>query len=301
MIRTIASALVALALTLPLAAQEAPAALAPGEIVAAAAPQDWVRIAPEDLLVMKLAPAADGNARQVVIQLMPPPFSQGWIANIRTLARAGWYDGISINRVQDNYVVQWGDPNYDNPEADGPAKPLPEGLRAIGARDYTTSTLPMTGKFEDLLPRFLERFPAFAEKFPEIRHLSRAELGSSIRGSLNPDPYAEANLLVEGWPFGYDLKGGKAWPVHCYGMVGVGRGAAGSNRLDPRRERSSRGRATALRISLDRKRELRALCRGARQPARSLLHRARGRRGYLQHSGSGPERSDGVAILGPQG
>ncbi len=224
MIRTIASALVALALTLPLAAQEAPAALAPGEIVAAAAPQDWVRIAPEDLLVMKLAPAADGNARQVVIQLMPPPFSQGWIANIRTLARAGWYDGISINRVQDNYVVQWGDPNYDNPEADGPAKPLPEGLRAIGARDYTTSTLPMTGKFEDLLPRFLERFPAFAEKFPEIRHLSRAELGSSIRGSLNPDPYAEANLLVEGWPFGYDLKGGKAWPVHCYGMVGVGRG-----------------------------------------------------------------------------
>jgi cyclophilin family peptidyl-prolyl cis-trans isomerase len=47
--------------------------------------------------------------RRVVIQLIPAPFSQGWVGNIRKLAAAKWWDGTSINRVQDNYVVQWGD------------------------------------------------------------------------------------------------------------------------------------------------------------------------------------------------
>ena len=109
------AAIAALALTLPLAAQEAakPAALAPSEIVAAAPKADWVAIPAEDLLVMTLAPDADGKPRTVVIQLMPAPFSQGWVHNIRLFARAKWYDGISVNRVQDNYVTQWGDPKYD--------------------------------------------------------------------------------------------------------------------------------------------------------------------------------------------
>ena len=32
------------------------------------------------------------------------------VANIRALAREKYYDGLSINRSQENYVVQWGDP-----------------------------------------------------------------------------------------------------------------------------------------------------------------------------------------------
>ena len=88
--------------------------LAPSELVAAAPAKDWTRIAPADLLVMDLAPNAKGRPRRVVIQLMPPPFSAGWIGNIRKLAAAHWWDGMSINRVQDNYVVQWGDPNADD-------------------------------------------------------------------------------------------------------------------------------------------------------------------------------------------
>jgi hypothetical protein len=46
----------------------------------------------------------------VIIQLMNGPWSQGWIGNIRKLAAAHWWDGTSVNRVQDGYVVQWGDP-----------------------------------------------------------------------------------------------------------------------------------------------------------------------------------------------
>ena len=100
--------------------------LSPNEIVAGAPANEWVVIDEEDLLVMTLAPDRDGNERKVVIQLMPAPFSQGWVENIRTLARAEWYDGISVNRVQDNYVVQWGDPGHDNPEGEGiETKPFP--------------------------------------------------------------------------------------------------------------------------------------------------------------------------------
>ncbi|MEY3915903.1 MAG: hypothetical protein RLZZ103_1402, partial [Pseudomonadota bacterium] len=93
----------------PVSAQDAKTYPAPSEIVAAAKADDWVTIAPSDILVMDLAPDSKGKPRRVIIQLMPAPFSQGWIGNIRKLAAAHWWDGTSINRVQDNYVVQWGD------------------------------------------------------------------------------------------------------------------------------------------------------------------------------------------------
>lgn len=184
-----ASAALALALTLPLAAKEAPkpAALAPSEIVAAAPKADWVAIPAEDLLVMTLAPDAEGKPRVVVIQLMPAPFSQGWIHNIRLFARAGWYDGISVNRVQDNYVTQWGDPNYDNPEAKGKTKPLPQGLKVMGEADYLT---------------------------PRDRTKTRWKPKAK-------DAYAPHVGHREGWPIGWNAEA--SWPTHCYGMVGVGR------------------------------------------------------------------------------
>ncbi|GAA3801095.1 peptidylprolyl isomerase [Qipengyuania pelagi] len=203
MIRTLPLALplslAALVLSLPATAQDAPS---PNQVVAEANAEEWVKIAPEDLLVMTLAPDRDGEAREVVIQLMPEPFSQGWVANIRTLARAGWYDGISVNRVQDNYVVQWGDPNYDNPEAEGAAKPLPDGLRVMDESDYVDvvrAAEPGDDKIVLWHPR------------PDLR-----------------DIYAQIATFAKGWPIGIettqDTKAVRRWPVHCYGMVGVGRG-----------------------------------------------------------------------------
>ena len=118
------------------AGQTRPSPLAPGEIVAAAPQSDWQAITPSNLLVMDLAPDARGAARRVVIQLMPAPFSQSWIGNIRKLAAAHWWDGLSINRVQDNYVVQWGDGGAEDAAK---AKPLPAGLLATREQDYVTS------------------------------------------------------------------------------------------------------------------------------------------------------------------
>jgi cyclophilin family peptidyl-prolyl cis-trans isomerase len=105
------------------------AQLGPTEIVEQAKAKDWVTIAPSDLLVMDLAPGLTGRPRRVVIQLMPAPFSQGWVGNIRKLAAAHWWDGTSIYRVQDNYVTQWGDASEE--------KTLPDDLAAVQQQDYS--------------------------------------------------------------------------------------------------------------------------------------------------------------------
>ena len=158
----------------------------PGEIVAAAPASDWVAIAPSDLLVMDLAPSQRG-ARRVVIQLMPAPFSQGWIGNIRKLAAAKWWDGTSVNRVQDNYVVQWGDATEK--------KALPEGLMSVPESEYTQADT--ISDPNDIVIR--EGSPRFNDPYL---------------------PYGSPKFFG-GWPFG--VVGRNAWPVHCYGMVGVGR------------------------------------------------------------------------------
>lgn len=111
----------------PLSAQDAKTYPAPGEIVAAAKSEEWAAIASSDLLVMDLALDAKAKPRRVVIQLMPAPFSQGWVGNIRKLAAARFWDGTSVNRVQDNYVVQWGDATEK--------KALPENLQVMVSDD----------------------------------------------------------------------------------------------------------------------------------------------------------------------
>ena len=181
----------ALLAALPLSAQEAKTYPAPGEIVAAAKADEWAGIAPSDLLVMDLAPDAKGKPRRVVIQLIPAPFSTGWTSNIRKLAAAKWWDGTSVNRVQDNYVVQWGDVTEK--------KALPEKLRVMVADEYLSQTINLIGT------------PA-----PQLRSKR------TWQESLTFDAYAARTAFENGWPVGVGKSAGM-WPVHCYGMVGVGR------------------------------------------------------------------------------
>ena len=83
-------------------------------------------------------------------------------------------------RVQDNYVVQWGD-------ADG-KKPVGS---AHGARSRRSSS----GRCAD----------------------------SPITRLPDPDTYAPQVGFVDGFPVAVDPGLGRAWLVHCYGMVGAGR------------------------------------------------------------------------------
>ena len=81
----------------------------PSEVIKAAGPGDWRDIAADNLLVIDL-----GDGGRVLIELAPD-FAPVHVANIRALARGGWWGGASIYRVQDNYVVQWGLNESDKP------------------------------------------------------------------------------------------------------------------------------------------------------------------------------------------
>lgn len=159
----------------------------------AAPPAHWKAIAAADLMVMDLTPDTAGRPRRVVIQLIPAPFSTGWVGNIRKLAAARWWDGTAIVRVQDNYVVQWGDPDAEDAAK---AKPLPAGVIAVPESGYVAPS-------SVIIAHELPAPP------PPVVHRPRG------------DAYAEFTGFFSGWPVARDHE--KEWPVHCYGMVGVGR------------------------------------------------------------------------------
>ena len=98
----------------------------PTEIVSSAPAGAWKTIPPDDLLVMDLK-----SGGRVVIQLAPD-FAPVHVANIRALAGAHWWDKAAIYRVQDNYVVQWGKNESDDPlPAAVVAKPPAEYARPL--------------------------------------------------------------------------------------------------------------------------------------------------------------------------
>src|ERR1700761_1775246 len=100
------------------AAQAAPR---PGmsQILAASKSADWRPVDPENTLYMELP------GGRVVIELAPA-FAPLHVRNIKKLAKAGYFDGLSIIREQDNYVAQWGDPDNRHPLPEGIGKTAPE-------------------------------------------------------------------------------------------------------------------------------------------------------------------------------
>ncbi len=144
------------------------------ELLAQSPASDWRGLDPENTLYMELP------SGRVVIELAPH-FAPAVAANIRTLAKAGYYDGLAIVRAQDNYVVQWGDPDEKNPKGLGEAK----------------KTIP-----------------------PEF---TRAAQGFDFVRLPDPDTYAPEAGFSAGFPAARDAKANRAWLVHCYAMVGVGR------------------------------------------------------------------------------
>ena len=214
----------------PLLAQEAKTYPAPGEIVAAAKADEWVAIAPSDLLVMDLPPIAKEKPRRVVIQLMPSPFSKGWVDNIRKLAAAKFWDGTSVNRVQDNYVVQWGDATEK--------KALPDGLAVVEESQYVADIT------EDLIndpivhghvTRPWATVVSGEGRWNrpiaiDVARSSRKGVRDATPRQYRQETYGWPTGFTEGWPVSGDLnargrlgKTGAIWPTHCYGMVGVGR------------------------------------------------------------------------------
>jgi peptidylprolyl isomerase len=163
----------------------APDPVSPAEVAASASASEWVTIPAEELLVMRLPAARGGEPRQVVIQLIPAPFARSWVANIRSLAGARWWDGTSVNRVQDNYVVQWGDASEE--------KALPATLSVAAEKDYSVGASVFSAA---------ELAPGPADVYAAATMFYRGwPVAADAPGTVSR----------------------QVWPVHCYGTVGVGR------------------------------------------------------------------------------
>jgi peptidylprolyl isomerase len=89
------------------------------EVLAASTPADWRALDPDNTLYVELP------GGRVVIELAPR-FAPLHVANIKTLTRARYFDALSIIRVQENYVAQWGDPDNRHPLPAGIGKVAPE-------------------------------------------------------------------------------------------------------------------------------------------------------------------------------
>lgn len=129
----LATLLALLAFAAPQALAAPPASMT--DILAASAPSEWRALDPENSVYIQLP---NGT---VVIEL-DPRFAPHHVANIKTLIREGYFDGSAIVRVQDDYVVQWADPDgkrsvgaasaslkaeFDRPfNASEPFTPLPD-------------------------------------------------------------------------------------------------------------------------------------------------------------------------------
>ncbi len=171
-------AIVALTRLAPAAENQKPKAPTMAEVLSSSRPDDWRPLDSENTLYVDFA------AGRVVIELAPA-FAPRHVANVKALARERYFDGLAIVRVQDNYVVQWADPDAEKPE-------LARRLR--GAQ----KTLP--AEFDRPLD----------SRLPFLR-------------LPDGDVYAPQVGFCDGFPVARDPRSGRMWLVHGYGMVGAGR------------------------------------------------------------------------------
>jgi len=147
------------------------------QILEASPASDWRTPDPANLLVMKL------DAGEVLIELAPA-FAPQHVANIQTLAHEHFWDGESIYRAQDNFVVQFGDADADDVAK---AKPLGSAKRKLPAE------------------------------------FQRDSKGLKVSVLPDRDGWADQTGFVDGFAVGQDRQDGKTWLAHCYGALGAGR------------------------------------------------------------------------------
>jgi peptidylprolyl isomerase len=156
----------------------APKIMSMQDILAASKASEWQALDPARLLVMDL------GANRTVLIYLGNSAAPNTVRNIQTFAKVGYYDDLAVVRSQDNYVVQWGDPEGDTSQA--------KSLGSVPAKLTAEFDLPITPKL-----------------FTPLK----------VR-----DAYAESVGLWDGFPAARDLKNKRQWLAHCYASVGVGRG-----------------------------------------------------------------------------
>ena len=147
------------------------------DVLDASQPSDWRQLDPNNTVYMELA------SGRVIIELAPT-FAPEHSKNIVALAKEKYFDGLSINRSHDNFVVQWGDPEEDEKKRRG--------------------------------------FQLAKQQLPA--EFVRKSDGLAFTRLPDVDGWAQHVGFVEGMPAARNTVTNQAWLTHCYGMVGAGRG-----------------------------------------------------------------------------
>jgi peptidylprolyl isomerase len=166
-----------LALALPAATAEPVKYRSPKQIVDAAPDSDWRTPDASNLLYMEL------ETGRVIIELAPD-FAPEHTGNIRTFAHEHFWDGTSIYRSQDNFVVQFGDV---------------DGEDAAKAKSLGTAKTHLPAEFH------------------------RAAKDLAFDRLPDSDGWAAEVGFSNGFAAGRDPEKGTAWLAHCYGALGAGR------------------------------------------------------------------------------
>ena len=149
-----------LAVGLALSARAVPARpVTVADLLANAPAQDWRTPDPENTLYLEIP------GGRVIVELAPR-VAPLHVANIRRLARAHYYDGLAIVRVQDNYVVQWGDPDHKHQ--------VPADVRLV-APEFTAGAA---------AARLFQRLPGPDVYAPEVGFLDGFPAGRDPRSGL---------------------------------------------------------------------------------------------------------------------
>lgn len=115
--RSVCPSLILLSVVTPAPAVSADLPVKPtvADLVKQSKPADWRALDPANTLYLDLPTG------RVVIELAAD-FAPQNVANIKTLVREKYFDGLAVMRSQDNYVAQWGDANEKEPKSLGTAK-----------------------------------------------------------------------------------------------------------------------------------------------------------------------------------
>jgi cyclophilin family peptidyl-prolyl cis-trans isomerase len=150
------------------------------QLLAASQATDWRTPDQENLLYFDIPQG------QIIIELAPD-YAPKHVERIKDLARQKYWDGLAVVRVQDNYVVQWADPNAEKPEL---------------KKKFLGSEVKLPAELDILRPKKQIPFHKMPDK----------------------DTYGVETGFTNGMAAGRDKK--STWLLHCYGAVGVGRDTA---------------------------------------------------------------------------
>lgn len=153
--------------------------MSPSEALSKATKDDWRQPANRNLVYFYFD-------KDPVIFELAPDFAPKHVTNIRKIIDSRFWENLYIVRAQDNYVVQWDDPN--------------DLAKHYWDKKKIKIAKKIDGEFEVPL-----------EKLKNLETLS------------SNDVYAPSVGFFNGLPVGFSKHENRAWLTHCYGMVGVSR------------------------------------------------------------------------------